>query len=104
MTNEPCIPHAKEEWHQACQKINFASKRVPQQSITEKCSGHYALSSAMIHLLHSNTNEEKCLCNHYGKIGAISIIATPQPQEAISYFCQGSKNKNKGIAKKVVKQ
>ena len=39
-----------------------------QQSIIEKCSGHYASFSAMFHPLHSTTNEEQYerhLCNQF---------------------------------------
>ena len=38
-------------------KINLASEHAPQQSIAEKCSGHYTLFSAMFRPLQSITNK-----------------------------------------------
>ena len=69
----PCIPQQKKELHQACNKINYGSERAPyNQLLKSAVHGHYSSFSAMFHLLHSDTNEErykKCLCNHYGKHG-----------------------------------
>ena len=82
----PHIPLQKKEWFQACHKIKFASECAIQQSVTEKCSGHYTLSSAHYTAIQMKNSMRSVSCNNYENMGDKVNSYHYSHREVISHY------------------